>query len=53
MAALCAIFFLFCFSWAAQAQQSLIGFNQSVGALLLADSSTAPVILVSNDEWTG
>ncbi|KAJ9502995.1 hypothetical protein H2202_001147 [Exophiala xenobiotica] len=35
------------------AQQPLITFNQSAGALLLANGNTAPTILVSNDEWAG
>lgn len=35
------------------AQQGLLSFNQSAGAILLADSTTAPIILVSEDEWTG
>ncbi|KAJ9610781.1 hypothetical protein H2200_005558 [Cladophialophora chaetospira] len=41
------------FGWAIHAQQSLIAFNQSAGGLLLADSSTAPIVLVGDDEWTG
>ncbi len=53
MASLCAILILLCFGWVSRAQQTLITFNQSSGGLLLADSSTAPLIVVSDDEWTG
>jgi hypothetical protein len=35
------------------AQRTFITFDQSHGGFLLADASTAPVIVVSDDEWTG
>lgn len=53
MAPLRAVLLLFCFVLKSWAQQGLVEFNQSAGAFFLADSSTAPVILVSNDEWIG
>ena len=53
MVSLCAFLLLLCFTLVSRAQQSLIAFNQSAGSLLLADSSTTPLIVVSKDEWTG
>ncbi|KAK7892333.1 hypothetical protein LTR67_007429 [Exophiala xenobiotica] len=53
MAALFVLFVVLCSCWQVCAQQPLITFNQSAGALLLADGNTAPTILVSNDEWAG
>ncbi len=53
MATLIVVFAVLCSCWQVYAQQPLITFNQSAGALLLADGSTAPTILVSNDEWAG
>ncbi|KIW24133.1 uncharacterized protein PV07_09865 [Cladophialophora immunda] len=53
MSTLPVVLLLFWFGWSTWAQEALIAFNQSSDALLLADSSTAPTILVSEDEWTG
>ncbi|KAK5221046.1 hypothetical protein LTR72_006604 [Exophiala xenobiotica] len=53
MATLFVLFAVLCSCWQVCAQQPLITFNQSAGALLLANGNTAPTILVSNDEWAG
>lgn len=53
MASFRALLFFLGFVSQILAQQNLIAFNKSADTVLFADSSTAPIILVSNDEWAG
>ncbi|KAL6245010.1 hypothetical protein RBB50_007785 [Rhinocladiella similis] len=41
------------FCWDITARQPLVTFNHTPGAFLLADGSTSPTLLVSDDEWFG